>query len=641
MFARTLHVFTAVVGLAAALALLPAPASAQTDGGRPVTWNTYLGGGMAGGTGTPAQDELEAVVVNRNGEVYVTGKTNAALFPASQDGTRTTADSDVVITRISTDGGVVWSRVIGGTGEDVGKRIAFHHPNEGHLLVSGTTTSASIRDGGFPVVGSLAGGKSPFLARVELDGKITWFMYLQDAPGGEAQDLSIFPDLEWAYVTGENAGDVFVSKVNIADAGPSPLWTKRFGTQGAVDVGYAVAAHPEYPDLLYVGGRIGNKIQATDNFPIPPQNVYGEGASDGFLARLNSNGDVLWFQYLGGDGEDEVREVVQQPGAAFVVLGNTQSSNFPSQNQPGTHVFVARLADPVGVVDSRKIVGRGKETLLGHATSDLRGNIYFGGTTRAPDLALKPFDATFEPGGSLNDGFVAMLDSNLQHIAWASYVGGPSSTDESVRGVAGVPQGTITFVGNTSASAGVMVANAGQDLSAHGGPDGVAFRLTVDQNPPVQGSAEVRFDAAFKVMATWSGFRDDETDVDYHLDLSEDGVPKQSADLPYNASSYAFPYTTAFGKSYQVTVTATDLLGHSVQVPSNSITRTPPVVEPADGGSGDGGGAGGGDGGNGPGGKETASPLGWSCGSSGSGTLIGVMGLLALILLSRRRAPRA
>jgi len=624
------------------LALLPTLAAAQADGGRPVTWNTYLGGDMAGGSGL-AQDELEGIITSREGEVYVTGKTNAATFPGTVDGRRTASDNDILITRLSRDGGVLWSRVIGGPGEDVGRRVIFHHPNEGHLLVSGNTSSAMLRDGGFPVLGTYVSPRTPFLARVELNGTITWFMYLGGSGNDDGQDVAVFPDQEVAYVTGESAGDVFLTKVNVADAGPNIMWKRIFGTPNAQDVGYAVVTTPPDEDHVFVGGRVGSPAPLS-NAP-QPVNSFG-GVSDGFVAAVEPDaGTVEWVHYLGGGQEDEVRDLLHQPGSgvSVAVIGNTQSPNYPpGTNGQGSNIFLARVTDaPSLVLGNYLLLGAGGETMQGHGSSDSLGNIYFGGTTRSGNFPIiKAFDSTFAAGPSNDDGFVAMVDNRLTRIAWSSYVGGPSSTSESVRGTSPVPRGLLTFIGVTSATDGVMETGVGADLSANGGQDGVIFRLTVDSRPPIAGTVQGRFNAQGSITGEWSGFYDEETDIDYAVELLEGPIGVDFSPFLYNRDFFAFSYTPLPSRTYRVRVTAYDLLNQSVSVTSAPVVGDPPDAGTPDAGPGGGDGGGGGSSDAGP--EDNVpkeSPLGWGCGSAGGGTLL-AMGLLMVwvLLLSRRSA---
>ena len=93
-----------VAALFTALALAPAPAGAQ--GWSPtITWNTYLGGGTLSDGGidsTGTSDQIESVALALDGDVIVTGFTDARTFPASPDaGLPTgTSSTDVFVARL-------------------------------------------------------------------------------------------------------------------------------------------------------------------------------------------------------------------------------------------------------------------------------------------------------------------------------------------------------------------------------------------------------------------------------------------------------------------------------------------------------------------------------------------------------------
>ncbi len=78
-----------------------------------------------------------------------------------------------------------------------------------------------------------------------------------------------------------------------------------------------------------------------DLFASPPQQTYGGGSSDAFVAKLNEQGNALvYFTYLGGS-EDDVAEDIAVPLACVAyATGWTRSANFPNtSNSPSQKPF--------------------------------------------------------------------------------------------------------------------------------------------------------------------------------------------------------------------------------------------------------------------------------------------------------------
>ncbi|WNG38282.1 hypothetical protein F0U61_34875 [Archangium violaceum] len=487
---RILHTAAVMAGLVpSALVALPGQASAQTSSTPSITWNTYLGGTAA--DGGFSDDRPQGIITNRLGDTFVVGNTNAASFPKGLPSPLATGGDDAFVTKYDADGRVVWTRVFGGPKNDVGLRLAFVPYSESHLYIVGTTASSSIGNVS-RTVGALKGDSDAFLARLDLDGTVRWFMYL-DGPGlDEGRDVNVYEKdgNRVVYVVGKRDDDVFVTQVDDTSASdPAIAWSTTFGSPG-VDVAYAVATNEFH--RVFVGGSVSQSVSS--GLPTP-LNTFGGGTSDGFIAQLNpKGGTVNWFQYLGGNGPDDVRDLLNQPESGGVTaVGNSLSTNFPPEfTRRGQEIFLVRVVtDNGGLQEKKLLVGEGGEYMEGHASADVVGNIYFGGSTTSPNLALNAFDPHLDPGTFQNDGFVAMVDPDLTGFVWASYVGGPASLSEAVMGVSAVPRGQLTFMGHSNASeAGVLVVDAGDDLQPNGGMEGFVFRLPVDPNakPPDGGT---------------------------------------------------------------------------------------------------------------------------------------------------------
>src|SRR5690348_14304122 len=76
---------------------------------------------------------------------------------------------------------------------------------------------------------------------------------------------------------------------------------------------------------------IGGDAQAAD-FPATSnavQTTYGDGGQDGFVAKYDKNGSLLWSTFLGGTGWDGVNSVTVDSAGNVVATGVTASTDFP------------------------------------------------------------------------------------------------------------------------------------------------------------------------------------------------------------------------------------------------------------------------------------------------------------------------
>ncbi|MCP3144171.1 hypothetical protein [Pyxidicoccus xibeiensis] len=670
-----------VAALFTPLALLPAPVSAQLPTWDPtptIAWNTYVGGGPLrdGGTTVNVHDRIEAVAIGPDGDVYVTGWTDALSFPAAPDAglPQATSRKDVFVARYAGDGTTLrWARVFGGDGDDSATGVTV--TNTGVVFVVGRTESDVIQVAPgveAPRTTTSYGRKmntDGFLARLEPNGTVDYFMYLGSALYDEARAITLSPDQRLAYVTGmtgrndgaasslasefppnniqsnERSGgyEAFVSQINVASQGDAVVqWTRIFRSTRD-DIAHSVSTQG---DTVFVGGVAGAEL-ISNPAPTWVRTTYA-GGSEGFVARLQSDGSVYWLFYLGDGGEDDVRSVLARPGgdAGVAVVGNTSSlSPLPDA---GTDVIVLRLNGEgfLGSLVLRVNTSiEGSERTEGHSAMDPYGNVYLGGWTTSSSLAISAFDSTF---GAPRDGFVAMVNSAVTEVVLASYVGGATSPEEAVQCVAAGPGGQVVFGGYSSA-AGWFPSDAGVDLTANAGTDGILLRMRVDDTAPTAGSVSVqRLNG--RLIASWKGFKDDESPLTY-----EWGVGKQWGQAGPEGFTFVGEQTTVDltdfplpdPTPYLVTVRATNAAG--LFVVQSSVPFDPPAMSDAgsDGGTSDGGSDGGtsdggvdagtGDGGTGDGEGDELSPLGWSCASTGGSGALAFMALVMLALVAMRR----
>jgi uncharacterized protein (TIGR03437 family) len=128
--------------------------------GSVLVYSTYLGGGSA--------DDAYALALDRNGNVYITGRTNSSDFPLTNAIQSTRVAFDMFVTEINAAGSAtVFSTFIGGSGSESGRGIAVDQLGNIHVAGEGSSTD-------FPVVrplqGANGGGAGPQDALVLLMG---------------------------------------------------------------------------------------------------------------------------------------------------------------------------------------------------------------------------------------------------------------------------------------------------------------------------------------------------------------------------------------------------------------------------------------------------------------------------------------
>ncbi|MBI4607512.1 MAG: SBBP repeat-containing protein, partial [Candidatus Rokubacteria bacterium] len=151
--------------------------------------------------------------------------------------------------------------------------------------------------------------------------------------------------------------------------------------------------------------------------------------------RLVIDPILSYSTYVGGSDADEGRGIAVDASGNAYVVGQTQSSNFPtfpttsplpfdpSFNGGSSDAFVAKLnSTGTALVYSTFLGGSGFEFADGIAV-DASGNAYVVGETGSTDFPTTPgaFDDSFNGG---TDAFVAKLNSTGTALLYSTFLGG-------------------------------------------------------------------------------------------------------------------------------------------------------------------------------------------------------------------------
>jgi Beta-propeller repeat len=249
---------------------------------------------------------------------------------------------------------------------------------------------------------------------------------------------------------GGGNSDVVIVKLNAA--GTDFVYSTYLGGSDT-DRGYGVAVDT-------IGSAYVTGITYSTNFPTQGafQSSSGGGLSDGFIAKLNAAGGLVYSTYLGGSGDDWAQAIAVNAAGEAYVTGTTYSQNFPRlgafQNARAgdNDAFVSKLSAAGGsLVFSTYLGGSGAggEYGQGIALDPTGGAIVVGETGSSNFPTLAPAQANIAGTGTLSDAFVTRFNPAGSSLVYSTYLGG-SSVDVAL-GVAQVG-GAALVVGYTASS---------------------------------------------------------------------------------------------------------------------------------------------------------------------------------------------
>lgn len=183
---------------------------------------------------------------------------------------------------------------------------------------------------------------------------------------------------------------------------------------------------------------------------------------DGAISSMDTliiDPEIEWSTFFGGSTTDQIAHVRTDKQQNIIVLGRTQSADFPTKLGLSTvyggdyDAFVAKFS-PNGQLLWATYYGGSRREIhnLDHCdlAIDPRGTILITGCTQSDDLPITSAAFQRSKNSSLPSGydiFIAELSSTGQ-LLWASYCGG--NDNEDVFGITCDRQGNVYIAGHTS-----------------------------------------------------------------------------------------------------------------------------------------------------------------------------------------------
>jgi hypothetical protein len=316
--------------------------------GSALLFSTYLGGS--------SYDNGNAISVDGDGNIYVTGETNSSDFPKTSPLYSNLQGIDAFVTKIKGDySALIYSTYLGGSDSDSGRGIAVD--SNGNAYVTGYTDSFN-----FPIANALYpqkwGDRDAFVTKINASGTaLLYSTYLGGSWNDEGSAIAV-DNVGNAYVTGFTYSedfatqnplfpilrgdlDAFVTKMN--PDGSTLIYSTFLGGSGD-DKGSTIAV--DKAGNTYVTGQ-------TWSSDFPTLRSYSsmlKGNSDAFVTKINPIGTALVYStYLGGAGDDVGQGLAVDKFSNAYITGQTFSQDFPTKKPlysfiGESDVFVTKLA---------------------------------------------------------------------------------------------------------------------------------------------------------------------------------------------------------------------------------------------------------------------------------------------------------
>ena len=203
-------------------------------------------------------------------------------------------------------------------------------------------------------------------------------------------------------------------------------WATYFGDNSLIVQGTA-----EFRGNLYLAGKTTNSAhtQSLAN-NLSYQSDYGGGEQDGFIAKFSLDGQLIWFTYYGGQGSDEITNIIADESNIFIV-GQTTSENMATENAFQTTLngesdsFIASFGQEGNLNWHTYFGGEGIDSAINLAQKN-HALYFYGQTSSHNDIATAgAFQQNIEAvnnSGEYFNNFIASFTKTGQRV-WATYYG--------------------------------------------------------------------------------------------------------------------------------------------------------------------------------------------------------------------------
>ena len=403
----------------------------------PLLASTFLGGSSG--------DYGYSLVLDKSGNVYVTGTAGSTDFPTTNGAYDTSSNGGNVFVSKLNSGltSLLASTYLGGTdGGSGGRSITLD--TSGNVYVTGWTAGSTdfpttngaydtSSNGGGIFVSKFNSELTSLLASTLLGESGYGYSLALDTSGNVyvtgLTDSADFPTTSGAYDTSFNGSqyDVFISKLN---SGLTSLLASTYLGGTYNEVGYSLAL--DTSGNVYVTGYTKSTGFPTTNGAYDTS--YNGG--DAFVSKLDSGlTSLLASTYLGGSDNvgDECYSLALDTSGNVYVTGMTYSTDFPTTSEAYDtsyngygDVFVSKLDGGLtSLLASTFLGGTNGEDYGYYLVLDTSGNVYVTGKTESPDFPTTS-GAYYTTRHFSFDVFVSKLNSGLTSLLSSTFLGGSS-----------------------------------------------------------------------------------------------------------------------------------------------------------------------------------------------------------------------
>lgn len=300
-----------------------------------IDWSTYIGGSE--------DDKLMSLDKDNKNNILVTGFTLSKNYPLYGNNSKYSFLADIVASKFNRNGEIVWSTYIGGSSTD--RTMSSVCDNQGNYWICGETYSKN-----YPVTSNafqktLNFEQGAILTKLDTNGYVNYSTFF----AGNAYDC--FADIAYdnnnsLWLTGRTASSNFPVTNNAKRKGKKNqyetflvnfdlngylLYSSYFGSNdnsnNVLDLGDAIVCDTE-GNIILTGYSNSTRLEVSNN----AYQITNNGGFDSFIAKFDSNANLIWSTYLGGYLNDYASNICLDSENNIIIQHYTLSSELDVKN---------------------------------------------------------------------------------------------------------------------------------------------------------------------------------------------------------------------------------------------------------------------------------------------------------------------
>ncbi len=285
--------------------------------------------------GAASNDIGQAIAVDVAGNVVVGGYFDEAadFDPGAGVVTLTTepGNDNGFIVKLASDGSLVWARSLASSEPNAVSGLAID--GAGNIYANGGFTGTADFDPGTGVNNVTSAGESDiYVWKLDNSGDLVWVQTVGNASADGSSGLALDSSGS-SHITGYFSGtvdfDPGAGVSNLTSAAANDAFVLKLGTDGDYRWAKSIGGANEQQGYDIDVDESGNAFIAigfngtTDFDPnVGTENVTPQGGYDVATVKLNSSGDFVWVQSVGGNGDDFPRALAVDDSGNVYAAGD-------------------------------------------------------------------------------------------------------------------------------------------------------------------------------------------------------------------------------------------------------------------------------------------------------------------------------